>query len=91
MYFVNFANILNNFVPSKYSKYGYNMSKYLLKFEITENDHNAPLPHTEHLGIISYKLKNLFTLQSIEKIGTCLILNLFQMKNNFKIQTFTNL
>jgi len=49
------------------------------------------LLHAEHLGTISYKLKNLFTMQSIEKNETCLILNLFQMKNNFKIQTFANL
>ena len=59
------------------------MSEQLLTFGITVNDDDALLTPTRHLGIISHKLKNLFTLQSIEKIETCLILNLFQMKNNF--------
>ena len=30
MYFVNFANMLNNFVPRKYPKYKYNMSEQLV-------------------------------------------------------------
>ena len=67
------------------------MFEQLLKFVITENDDNTSSTHARHLGIISHKLKNLFTMQSIEKIETCLILNLFQIKNNLKIQTFTNL
>ena len=55
------------------------------------NDDNTPLTGIKYLEMISHKLKNLFTMQSIEKIETCLILNLFQIKNNLKIQTFTNL
>jgi hypothetical protein len=43
------------------------MFEQLLKFVITENDDNTSSTHARHLGIISHKLKNLFTLQSIEK------------------------
>ena len=44
-----------------------NMSEQLLTFGITVNDDDVLLTPTRHLGIISHKLKNLFTLQSIEK------------------------
>jgi|LWDU01.1.fsa_nt_gi hypothetical protein len=67
MYFVNFANLLNNFMPRKYSKYWYNISEQLLKFGISKNNDNISLAYTRRIGNIPHKLKNLFTLQSIEK------------------------
>jgi hypothetical protein len=39
----------------------------LLKFGIAENDDNSQLTRVKYLEMISHKLKNLFTMQSIEK------------------------
>ena len=49
------------------SNVGIRYTNQLIKFGITENDDNTSLAQTECFKIISHKLKNLFTLQSIEK------------------------